>query len=121
MQKSLQVMKFGGTSVGDARCIRRTAHILCQAAQERPVTAVVSAMSGVTNNLIQAAKASEVGDLEKALHIFALLRTQHASAIKELIVDKDRQEPLAKHVDEIFDEGERLCRGTALLRELTCR
>lgn len=107
--------------MGDARCIRRTAQIVGQAAKERPVAAVVSAMSGVTNNLIQAAKASEIGDLEKALHIFSLLRKQHASAIEELIADKDRQEHLAKHVDKIFDEGERLCRGTALLRELTCR
>lgn len=114
-------MKFGGTSVGDARCIRRAAQIVQEAAGERPVTAVVSAMSGVTNRLIQAAKASEVGDLEKATAIFGALRQQHASAINELIVNPDRRGQLIKHLDTIFDEGERLCRGTALLFELTSR
>ena len=107
--------------MGDARCIRRTAQIVQEAARERPVAAVVSAMSGVTNRLIQAAKASEVGDLEKAIAIFGALRQQHASAIDELIVNRDRREQLTKHLDTIFDEGERLCRGTALLFELTSR
>ena len=107
--------------MGDARCIRRAAQILQTAAGERPVTAVVSAMSGVTNRLIQAAQASEIGDLEKAMAIFAALRRQHAAAIDELISDRDKREQLTKRLDGIFDDGERLCRGTALLHELTSR
>ena len=107
--------------MGDARCIQRTAQILHEAGRERPVAAVVSAMSGVTNRLIQAAKAAEVGDLDKATDIFAALRRQHASAIEELIGDREKRDPLSKRLDKIFEEGERLCRGTALLCELTSR
>ena len=56
MKKPLQVMKFGGTSVGDASCIARVAQIVNDACEEGPIVAVVSAMSGVTNRLIEAAE-----------------------------------------------------------------
>ena len=62
MTKPLQVMKFGGTSVGDATCIARSAQIVASAAQGMNVVAVVSAMSGVTNRLIDAAKRASEGD-----------------------------------------------------------
>ena len=54
MNSKLQVMKFGGTSVGDASCIRRSATIVANASKQFPVAVVVSAMSGVTNRLIDA-------------------------------------------------------------------
>src|SRR5260370_7636142 len=62
MRPRLQVMKFGGTSVGDAECIARTAQIVAKAAKENPCIAVVSAMSGVTNRLIEAARKAQAGD-----------------------------------------------------------
>jgi len=62
MKKSLRVMKFGGTSVGDASCIARVAQIVKQAATEGPIIAVVSAMSGVTNRLIDAANLSALAE-----------------------------------------------------------
>ena len=64
MTSSLCVMKFGGTSVGDADCIRRAAAIVKAAADQRPVVAVVSAMSGVTNRLIDGAHRAEAGEHE---------------------------------------------------------
>src|SRR5213080_2977105 len=48
MKARLQVMKFGGTSVGDAACIARTAQIIAKAAKESGCIAVVSARSGVS-------------------------------------------------------------------------
>src|SRR6266481_7254275 len=44
MKARLQVMKFGGTSVGDAACIARTAQIIAKAAKESGCITVVSAM-----------------------------------------------------------------------------
>ena len=66
MNTNLRLMKFGGTSVGDAACIRRAADIVVRAASEGSVVAVVSAMGGVTNHLIEAAQASAVGDMNAA-------------------------------------------------------
>src|ERR1700722_9535329 len=66
MSQPLVVMKFGGTSVGDAPWIARVAEIVKDASPGGPVVAVVSAMSGVTNRLIEAATKSEGGDREPA-------------------------------------------------------
>ena len=62
MKKPLRVMKFGGTSVGDASCIARVAQIVRDAARESSVVVVVSAMRGVTNHLIEAAGRAEASD-----------------------------------------------------------
>jgi len=121
MKKPLRVMKFGGTSVGDAPCMARVAQILRDASREGPVVAVVSAMGGVTNRLIEAARRAEAGDLEQACRIFEALRKQHEAAVGELIHDENKCKWLSASLRKIFAEGEQLCRGTALLHELTPR
>jgi aspartate kinase len=121
MAKPFRVMKFGGTSVGDASCIARVAQIVKDASREGSVVAVVSAMSGVTNRLIEAATKSEAGERDQATLLFAALRKQHDVALTALIQSKERRAPLAARMEAIFSEGERLCKGTALLRELTPR
>jgi aspartokinase/homoserine dehydrogenase 1 len=121
MKKSLRVMKFGGTSVGDASCIARVTQIVKAAAEEGPIIAVVSAMSGVTNRLIDAANLSALAEGKQVDVIFASLRLQHETALASLIHDDARRKRVAVCLAKIFDEGERLCRGTALLHELTPR
>jgi bifunctional aspartokinase / homoserine dehydrogenase 1 len=121
MKKPLRVMKFGGTSVGDASCIARVAKILKGAAAEGPIVAVVSAMSGVTNRLIDAANLSALAEGKQVEVIFASLRLQHETALASLIHDEAKRKRIATCLAKIFDEGERLCRGTAMLRELTPR
>jgi len=51
---NLVVMKFGGTSMGSAERIRVAAAICTEQKAQRPVLAVVSAMSGVTDLLLGA-------------------------------------------------------------------
>src|SRR5258708_21096920 len=85
MKPRLQVMKFGGTSVGDADCIARTAQIIAKAAKENPCIAVVSAMSGGTNRLIEAAKKAELGNADEAGPINYSLREQHYSPLTNLV------------------------------------
>lgn len=119
--KQLQVMKFGGTSVGDAACIKRAAEIIAAASRDCGVVAVVSAMSGVTNQLIEAARASEQGDARAATALAESLRAQHLSAIETLVSDELLRAQLTAEVERILEEVTNLCRGTALLRELTPR
>lgn len=121
MHDNLQVMKFGGTSVGNAECLRRAAEIVVQAARANAVVAVVSAMSGVTNHLIEAAQASALGDLNAADKLADNLRQQHQEAIKVLIGDENKRAELSAELTQIIEEVTSLCRGTALLRELTPR
>jgi aspartate kinase len=121
MSENLQVMKFGGTSVGNAECIRRAADIVARAAAAGPVVAVVSAMGGVTNRLLQAAQSSAVGEMDAAGTLAETLRRQHQEAIEILIGDADGRTKVAAELKEIIEEVTSLCRGTALLRELTPR
>src|SRR5262245_61333345 len=121
MTQKLQVMKFGGTSVGDATCIRRSAQIVATAAKERPVAVVVSAMSGVTNRLIEAANRAKGGDRDAGKTLCESLRKQHFEALEALVVDEAGRATVLGRIDEILSEAARLYEGTALLRELTPR
>jgi bifunctional aspartokinase / homoserine dehydrogenase 1 len=121
MKPRLQVMKFGGTSVGDASCIARTAQIIAQAARENSCVAVVSAMSGVTNRLIEAAKRAGASDGNQGAAVLDALRKQHEDVLKTLVQDQNARKSILEELDEVFAEGRRLLEGTALLRELTPR
>jgi aspartate kinase len=114
-------MKFGGTSVGDAACIRRAAEIVAGAARERPIVAVVSAMSGVTNKLLAAAEAAKRGDETAGDRLAAELRAQHEAACAELVSDPARRAAINAANAKIINEVANFCRGTALLKELTPR
>lgn len=121
MNEHLQVMKFGGTSVGDAARIRAAAEIVARAASRGAVVAVVSAMSGVTNRLIAAAHASASGDLGACVELREALRAQHAAAIEALISDEPERAALMTETERIINDAATLCQGTAMLRELTPR
>jgi aspartokinase len=57
------VMKFGGTSVGDVTRFDSVSQIIQDAkGKDEQVVVVVSAMSGVTNSLVKAARAAAEGD-----------------------------------------------------------
>jgi len=121
MINRLQVMKFGGTSVGDATCIRRSAQIVATAASAHPVIAVVSAMSGVTNRLIDAAHQARRGDRDAGKALTETLRKQHVDALGALVGSSQAKAPIQVRIEEILAEAARLYEGTALLRELTPR
>ena len=61
-KKPLRVLKFGGTSVGNASCIEKVMEIVRAAARECDMVVVVSAMSGVTNKLVAAASHAEAAN-----------------------------------------------------------
>jgi aspartokinase/homoserine dehydrogenase 1 len=121
MSVRLQVMKFGGTSVGDAFCIARAAKIIAEAAKVNRCIAVVSAMSGVTNRLIDAAKKAEAGHAAEASGIIDALRQQHETALTSLVSREEERARIRARLEEVLAEGKRLYEGTALLRELTPR
>jgi len=121
MKKTLRVMKFGGTSVGDTTCISRAAQIVAQSARESAIVVVVSAMGGVTNRLIEAATQAEAGDREGATDVLNTLGSQHYSTLEALVGRTEPRAAIAERLADVLAEGRRLCDGTALLRELTPR
>jgi len=121
MKVRLQVMKFGGTSVGDASCMARAAQIIAQAARENRCVAVVSAMSGVTDRLIEGARQAEAGDSAAGEALVEALRRQHETALASLLRREEDRAPIRLKMEKVLTEGRRLTEGTALLRELTPR
>ncbi len=98
------VMKFGGSSVGDSDRIKNVCDIIKSKLDEKPVV-VLSAMKGITDKLIDTAKAAASGeDVSKELKE---LREKHNSTLKELgleggLVD-EQLEGYNKVVDKIFE------------------
>ncbi len=121
MSTRLKVMKFGGTSVGNAECIARAAKIIADGAREQRCVVVVSAMSGVTNRLIEAAKAAQTGDASGAAAIMDSLRGQHETALASLVKSGQERDQVLQKMRTVLMEGRRFCEGTALLRELSTR
>ncbi len=121
MKTVVRVMKFGGTSVGDAQSICRAAEIIRNALQRGQIVAVVSAMSGVTNRLLAAAQESQKGSASVSSDLTCSLRKQHHAAIGQLVRGEDRKREVESEIECILRQAEDLCRGTALLRELTPR
>jgi aspartokinase/homoserine dehydrogenase 1 len=120
-KKPLRVMKFGGTSVGDPGAIERVVEIIRNASRETDLVVVVSAMSGVTNQLVAAANHAEAGEYQPVAAIFEGLRRQHNAAASALIYPAAERSRIERRIAELLQAGERLCQGTILLGELTAR
>ena len=73
------VLKFGGTSVGNAEKVRDAASII--ELQPMPRAAVVSAASGVTNLLLEAAALAASGERAKAAESVSKTRAKHAAVL----------------------------------------
>ena len=112
-------MKFGGSSLGDADCLKRAARLVDAAVQQGPSVVVASAMSGVTDLLIEAARRSEAGDEEVHNTLAASLARQHEAVLRALPVAENVRQKIAAEVEQVIAKASALCRGVAVLRELT--
>ena len=112
-------MKFGGTSVGDATCIAKVVEIIRTATHDSSVVVVVSAMSGVTNKLVEAAIESEAGNSELVTAIFNELRQRHEAVVSALIHSEERHQLVRQKIQTVIEEGERYCQEVIARRELT--
>ena len=97
------IMKFGGTSVGSAERIRGVAAIIA-AHSSKPLIVVTSAMTGVTDALIQATEAIARGDesaLKQHLHD---INERHHTAAHELGLDPSPKYDLGAVLTEMLRE-----------------
>ncbi len=118
----MQVMKFGGTSVNDAKAILQVAAVVGEQLKTDPnVVVVTSAMRGVTDLLIDSAKAAARGDRQKYRDARQTLIARHRDAAEALVHDLDDLARIQELTDERVREFERLCMAVAILGELTDR
>jgi aspartate kinase len=114
------VMKFGGTSVGSAERIRAAAELIRKARAERPVVVVVSAMSKITDLLLDAMKHAEAGDAAGLETSVAELRRRHHEAARALLPESAQSEGLVR-IDALIGEFERIAGGMLMLGDRPAR
>jgi aspartate kinase len=117
-------MKFGGSSVADADAIQRVASIVERQQAQRagapsPVV-VVSALGGVTDRLIEAARLAEDGDGARATALLHALLERHV-AVASALTDGDARVQLVAKLREEFDELTGLVHALAVLHEVSPR
>jgi bifunctional aspartokinase / homoserine dehydrogenase 1 len=113
-------MKFGGTSVGDAPRLQEVVSIVKTFLPEQPVV-VASAMSGVTNILLESAQFAVERNTEAVLRNVQTLRDKHLNIAHTFIKDDGRRARLIKEQQALIDELANLYHGVALLKELSPR
>jgi aspartate kinase len=113
------VMKFGGTSVQDAKAIEQAAAIVKGRRAQKPVV-VVSAMSKVTDQLLAMARAAGNGDRKSALSLSRALRERHYNTAGELLGTALFTE-FHGDLGVYFESLDELLRGIAAVGELTPR
>src|SRR5579871_362480 len=109
-------MKFGGTSMGSADRIRAAARLTAAEHAHSPVVIVVSAMSKITDMLVDTLRKAEAGDeadLEANLH---QLSVRHIETCRSLL-PPDRQERAMDGIKALVQEFTRIAKGMMMLGE----
>jgi aspartokinase/homoserine dehydrogenase 1 len=111
----MKVLKFGGTSVGSAENIKLVKEIV--QSQNDDVIVVVSALGGITDKILTAARnaASGTGDFHTEL---TEIRKKHNETLLELF---NGSGSIKYIVDELLDELEQILTGITLVGELTAK
>ena len=114
----MKILKFGGSSLASADRIRAVATIVCDSLTSSPVAVVVSAMGGVTDDLINAGETAARG--EDVSSLLRALSSRHHDAATELLGD-DNASATSDHIDVVFDELGNLLQGITLVGECSPR
>ena len=114
---NLLVMKFGGTSMGSAGRIRVAARIATDLQANRPVVCVVSAMTKVTDLLLDSMRHAEGGDTAGLANNLQQLRERHHDACAELFEDAGLKTSVVTEIDKLIADFERIARGMLMLGE----
>ena len=109
-------MKFGGTSMGSAERIRVAARISAEQHAKRPVVTVVSAMSEVTDLLLDSLRKAEAGDQGDLDINLKRLYARHFETCREL-VPSSRQEAALAGIHGLISEFSRIAKGVMILGE----
>jgi aspartate kinase len=104
------VMKFGGTSVEDAHAIRRVVRIVRSRLNFRAVV-VVSALAGVTDELLRLGRVAEKGELFQPG--VAELQARHEQIARDLLAEEAYQRLCADFAKEFADLAALLCEVAA--------
>lgn len=109
----MKVLKFGGTSVGSITSILSLREVVLKAAAEQSVVVVVSALGGITDQLLSTAAIAKTGD-EVWRRQFDAMRVRHLQMIEAVGVASIRDE-----IETLLSELESIYYGVSLIQDLS--
>ena len=112
----MKVLKFGGTSVGSVESIRQIQQII--AAQTDDCIVVVSALGGITDQLLRAAHLALQAD-EAYMEEYQAIRHRHIEMINQLIDKPTPRQLLLHDIEAILDELRSILFGVHLVKDLS--
>lgn len=118
--KNLLVMKFGGTSMGSAERMQVAANLIAEQQAKRPVAIVVSAMSKITDLLLDTLQKAEAGDAAGLEANLAILTSRHIECCATLLPE-DRQTDSRERMEYLIGEFSRIAHGMLLLHDRPLR
>jgi aspartokinase/homoserine dehydrogenase 1 len=113
----MKVLKFGGTSVGSVNGILSVKKIV--EAENEPVIVVVSALSGITDQLYKVAKLASEGD-ESYLEEYEQMVARHMEVI-DGVIDTDKREAVLQLVQAQFSDLNNIFRGIFLIKDISIK
>jgi aspartokinase/homoserine dehydrogenase 1 len=115
-----EVHKFGGTSVGNANCMRACIEIVKPKLSDKRIAMVVSAMGGkpkVTDLLLDSVHAAAEGKLEESHLKLSNIREKHHLCISDLLKNcPDLVTSIINKIDSDLGEIKNLLRAVALMK-----
>jgi len=111
----MKVLKFGGTSVGSPETILNVKKIV--ESQSEPVIVVVSALGGVTDQLLRTARTAASGD-SSYMEQYSVIVDRHRCMV-DAVVMPDKKEAVAVKVNELLDELGNILKGIYLIKDLS--
>src|SRR5438045_5690622 len=115
--KGMKVLKFGGTSVASAENIQKTVNIVKRS--NEPQIVIVSALGGVTDQLIKVGTLAEKSD-ETYKEMLQQLEKKHLDAARGLL-PVTHQSSCLSMIKQHFNELEEICSSVFFLNELSLR
>lgn len=115
----MNILKFGGSSVGTPERIETVLSLVKNAREKSAIAIVVSAFGGATDKLIEMSTKAAEGDFAYK-QIFGKFEERHLSAVHALVPVKSQSSALA-NVKMMLNELEDILHGTYLVGEYTER
>jgi len=117
--QSLQIVKFGGTSIATTQQIQRAIQLVQNRPPEVQCIVVVSALGGVTDKLLELIKNS-LAQKEIAHSLVSEISDAH-ERIVDALLPEDEKQPLRDLLEGLWKELTNLIQGMILVRECTKR
>ena len=116
------VMKFGGTSIASGKNIRHVARLIADhISQGYRIVAVVSALEGITDKLIEVAKQARKGNSNYIHKFKQKLLKEHLVVTKKAIQKERLQQEIEQILKTLVDELEKVLVGIVYVGELTSK